>query len=68
MKVKESIAGKYTYAELKVASEGEGTALLLGKRSDNGTKVIILAQHVPSESNKKLQKSNTKTAFFIPQN
>ncbi len=48
MKVKESIVGKYTYTELKVASIGEGTALLVGKRSDNGTKVIIFAQHVPN--------------------
>lgn len=53
MKVKENVTGKYTYTDLKVASEGEGSLLLNGKRSDNGAKVIIFAQHVPSQSNKK---------------
>lgn len=66
MKVSQSITGKYNYTELKVASEGEGSVVLNGKRSDNGAKVIIFGQHVPSESNKKRQSSNSKTTFSVP--
>lgn len=53
MKVKESITGKYTYCEVKLVWEGEGSVLLNGKRGDNGHKVIIFGQHVPNESNRK---------------
>ena len=65
--MRESVASKLTYTDLKLASQSEGAVVLHAKRSDTGSKVIIFGQRVASEPSKKLLITGNKNSFTVPQ-